>query len=45
MWLVVHALEALNDGLLKLVNYLGALACARVDLMDALVMDLNLKVG
>ena len=43
--LVVHALEALNDGFLKLVDHLGALAATRVDLVDPFVMNLNLKVG
>jgi hypothetical protein len=43
--LVVHALKALNDGLLKLIDYFGALAAARVNLVDALVVDLNFKVG
>ena len=41
----MHALEALNDGLLKLIDYLGALAAARVDLVDPFVVNLNLKVG
>jgi hypothetical protein len=43
--LIVHALKALNDGLLQLVDHFGALACARVDLVDPFVMDLNLEVG
>ena len=41
----MHALKALNDGLLELIDYFGALAAARVDLVDALVVDLNFKVG
>ena len=45
MRLVVHALEALNDGFLKFIDYLGALAATRVDLVDPFVMNLNLKVG
>jgi hypothetical protein len=35
--LVVHAVEALHDGLLDLVDHLGALAVLRVDAVDALV--------
>ena len=42
--LVVHALQALHDGLLDLVDDLGALAGLRVDPVDALVVDLDLEV-
>jgi hypothetical protein len=40
----VHALEALDDRLLHLIDDLAAFAAVRVDAVDALVMDLNLKV-
>ena len=43
--LVVHAVQALDDGLLQLVDDLGALAGLRVDLVDALVVHLHLEVG
>jgi hypothetical protein len=42
--LVVHALEALHDRLLDLVDDLGALASDGVDLVDPLVVDLDLEV-
>jgi hypothetical protein len=42
--LVVHALEALDDGLLDLVDDLGAFTGVGVDLVDALVVDLDLEV-
>ena len=42
--LVVHAVQALHDGLLELVDDLGALAGVGVDLVDALVVDLHLEV-
>ena len=42
--LVVHAVQALHDGLLELVDDLGALARVGVDLVDALVVDLHLEV-
>jgi adenosylmethionine-8-amino-7-oxononanoate aminotransferase len=42
--LVVHAVEALHDRLLDLVDHLRALARDRVDLVDALVVDLDLEV-
>ena len=41
----MHAVEALHDGLLDLVDDLGALAGHRVDLVDPLVVDLNLEVA
>jgi hypothetical protein len=44
MRLVVHALQALDDGLLHFVNDLAALAAFRVDAMDAFVVDLDLQV-
>src|SRR5207249_12309319 len=44
MGLVVHAVEALHDGLLELVDDFGSLAGLRVDLVDALVVDLDLEV-
>ena len=44
MWLIVHAFKALDDRLLHLVDDLGAFAALRVDAVDALVVDLNLKV-
>jgi hypothetical protein len=43
--LVVHAVQALHDGLLQLVDDLAALAGLRVDLVDALVVHLHLEVG
>ena len=42
--LVVHAVQALHDGLLQLVDDLGALAGVGVDLVDPLVVDLDLQV-
>ena len=42
--LVVHAVQALHDGLLQLVDDVGALAGDRVDAVDALVVDLDLEV-
>jgi hypothetical protein len=42
--LVVHAVEALDDGLLQLVHDVGTLARDRVDPVDALVVDLDFKV-
>src|SRR6185437_8249814 len=42
--LVVHAVQALNDGLLQLVHHFRALARVGVDLVDALVVDLHLEV-
>src|SRR6266851_6500229 len=44
MRLVVHAVQALHDRLLELVDDLGALAGLGIDLVDALVMDLYLEV-
>lgn len=41
----MHALKALNNCFLKLVNYLGAFAAARVNLVDPLIVNLNLEVG
>ena len=43
--LVVHAVQALHDGLLELVDDLGTLAGVGVDPVDALVMDLHLQIG
>jgi hypothetical protein len=34
----------LDDGLLELVDDVGSLACFGVDLVDALVVDLDLEV-
>jgi len=42
--LVVHAVQALDHGLLHLVDDFAALPGLRVDAMDALVVDLHLKV-
>ena len=42
--LVVHAVEALHDRLLELVDDLGPLAGLGVDLVDALVVHLHLEV-
>ena len=42
--LVVHALEALDDGLLHLVDDFAPLAAFGVDSVDALVVNLDLKV-
>jgi hypothetical protein len=42
--LVVHALEALDDRLLHLIDDFAALARLGVDPVDPLVMDLDLKV-
>ena len=44
MRLVVHALQALHDRLLHLVDHLGALARFGVDPVDPLVVHLNLEV-
>ena len=44
MRLVVHALEALDDGLLHLVDDLAALAALGVDPVDPLVVNLDLEV-
>ena len=44
MRLVVHAVQALDDGLLQLVHDVGALAGDGIDAMDALVVDLDLEV-
>ena len=41
----MHAVQALHDGLLELVDDLAALAGLRVDLVDALVVHLHLEVG
>ena len=43
--LVVHAVQALHDRLLDLVDDLRALARLGIDLVDALVVDLDLEVG
>ena len=42
--LVVHAVQALHDRLLDLVDHLRALARVGVDLVDPLVVDLHLEV-
>ena len=42
--LVVHAVQALHDRLLDLVDDLAALAGDRVDPVDALVVDLHLQL-
>ena len=42
--LVVHALEALDDRLLHLVDDLAALAALRIDPVDPLVVHLDLEV-
>ena len=44
MGLVVHALQALHDGLLHLVHHLAALSALGIDPVDALVVDLDLQV-
>jgi hypothetical protein len=44
MGLVVHALEALHDRLLHLVDDFAALAALGVDPVDPLVVDLHLEV-
>ena len=44
MRLVVHAVEALHDRLLELVDHLGPLAGHRIDPVDALVVDLDLEL-
>ena len=44
MRLIVHALEALHDGLLHLIDDLAALARLGIDLVDPLVMHLHLEV-
>jgi hypothetical protein len=41
MGLIVHALEALDDRLLHLVDDLATLAAVRVDAMNSLVVDLD----
>ena len=42
--LVVHAVEALHDGLLDLVDDLAALPADGVDAVDSLVVDLDLEL-
>ena len=42
--LVVHAVQALHDGLLQLVDDLRALAGVGVDFVDPLVVDLDLQI-
>ena len=44
MRLVVHAVEALHDGLLQLVDHFRALAGLGIDLVDPLVVDLDLQI-
>ncbi len=43
MGLIVHAVEALNDGLLHLLDPLGGLARLRIDAQDRVLMDLRLE--
>src|SRR5690606_11647473 len=42
--LVVHAVQALHDGLLDLLDRLDGLAGVGIDLEDSLVVDLHLEV-
>src|SRR5260370_22494068 len=42
--LVVHAIQALHDRLLELVDHFRALARLGIDLVDSLVVDLHLEV-
>jgi len=42
--LIVHAIEALDDGLLNLVDALGRRAAGGVDSQDRVVVDLRLEV-
>src|SRR5260370_35417892 len=42
--LVVHAIQALHDRLLELVDHFRALASLGIDLVDSLVVDLHLEV-
>ena len=44
VWLVVHAVQALDDGFLELVDHVGAFAGDGVDAMDAFVVNLDLEV-
>ena len=44
MRLVVHAVQALDHGLLELVDHLGALAAHRIDPVDPLIVDLDLEL-
>src|SRR3989442_1342471 len=44
MGLVVHAVQALHDSLLELVDDFRPLARLRIDLVDALVVDLDLEI-
>ena len=44
MRLIVHALKALDDRFLHLVDDVGAFAALRVDPVDSFVVDLNLEV-
>jgi hypothetical protein len=41
--LVVHAGEALDHGLLDLLNPVGSLAALRIDLEDGVVVNLGLE--
>jgi hypothetical protein len=43
MRLVVHAVEALNDRLLDLLDAVGGLARLRLNLEDRVVMDLGFE--
>ncbi len=40
----MHAVEALDDRLLQLVDHVGPLAGLGVDLVDPLVVDLHLEI-
>ena len=42
--LIVHALEALHDRLLHLVDHVRALARLGIDPVDALVVELDLEI-
>jgi hypothetical protein len=44
MGLIVHAVEALHDSLLQLVDHFGALAGLGIDLVDPLIVDLDLQI-
>jgi hypothetical protein len=44
MRLIVHAVKALHDGLLELVDDLGSLTGLGIDLVDALVVHLHLEI-
>ena len=44
VWLVVHAFQALDHGLLHLVDDLAALTGLGIDLVNSLVVHLHLEV-